>query len=316
MINRVLIRIKIIQILYSYYKNEGKSVQLAEKELLHSIEKTYDLYYHLLQLAIEITRYAALRIDARKNKLRPTAEDLHPNMKFVENKFVQQLSNNIQFNSYLNEHKLSWTNYPEIIKNLFEGITTADFYKEYMESSLDDYEEDKNLWKKIYKKIILENEELDNSLEDQNIYWTADIELVVSFIIKTIKKFKLENSAHQELLPMFKDEEDEECARKLLRSSINNCNEFRNLINKNTKNWELDRIAFMDIVIMQAALAELMEFPTIPVNVTLNEYIEISKMYSTEKSGKFINGILDNIVGELKKENKLIKVMTFKNNKK
>lgn len=138
----------------------------------------------------------------------------------------------------------------------------------------------------------------------------------MSFIIKTIKKFKLENSAHQELLPMFKDEEDEEFARKLLRSSINNCNEFRNLINKNTKNWELDRIAFMDIVIMQAALAELMEFPTIPVNVTLNEYIEISKMYSTEKSGKFINGILDNIVGELKKENKLIKVMTFKNNKK
>lgn len=316
MINRVLIRIKVIQILYSYYKNEGKSVQLAEKELLHSIEKTYDLYYHLLQLAIEITRYAALRIDARKNKLRPTTEDLHPNMKFVENKFVQQLSDNIQFNSYLNEHKLSWINYPEIIKNLFEEITTADFYKEYMESSLDDYEEDKNLWKKIYKKIILENEELDNSLEDQNIYWTADIELVVSFIIKTIKKFKLENGAHQELLPMFKDEEDEEFARKLLRSSINNCNEFRNLVNKNTKNWELDRIAFMDIVIMQAALAELMEFPTIPVNVTLNEYIEISKMYSTEKSGKFINGILDNIVGELKKENKLIKVMTFKNNKK
>lgn len=316
MINRVLIRIKIIQILYSYYKNEGKSVQLAEKELLHSIEKTYDLYYHLLQLAIEITHYAALRVDARKNKLCPTAEDLHPNMKFVENKFVQQLSNNLQFNSYLNQHKLSWTNYPEIIKNLFEEITTADFYKEYMESPLDDYEEDKNLWKKIYKKIILENEELDNSIEDQNIYWTADMELVVSFIIKTIKKFKLENGVHQELLPMFKDEEDEEFARKLLRSSINNCNEFRNLVNKNTKNWELDRIAFMDIVIMQAALAELMEFPTIPVNVTLNEYIEISKMYSTEKSGKFINGILDNIVGELKKENKLIKVMTFKNNKK
>jgi len=316
MINRILIRIKIVQVLYSFYKNDEKSFTVAEKELFHSIEKTYDLYFHLLQLAVEITRFANLRIDARKNKLRPSPEDLNPNMRFVENSFVEQLSTNKQFTKYLTERGLSWSDYPEVIKRLYEQITASDFYAEYMNAPFVDYEVDKNLWKKIYKKIILQSEELDNSLEEQNIYWINDIELVVSFIIKTIKKFQLSTGAQQELLPMFRDEEDVSFAAKLLKNAISNCDEYRALIDKHTKNWELDRIAFMDIIIMQAALAELMEFPTIPVNVTLNEFIEIAKIYSTEKSGTFINGILDNIVGQLKKENKLIKVVMFNENKK
>ena len=316
MINRILIRIKIIQILYSFYKSDGKSLPSAEKELFHSIEKTYDLYYHLLQLAVEITHYANLRTDARKNKLRPTPEDLNPNMRFVENRYIEQLASNKQLNKYISEHGLSWSNYPEIVKKLYDDIVASDFYAEYMESPLSDYEADKNIWKKIYKKIILQSEELDNSIEEQNIYWTNDIELVVSFIIKTIKRFNAATGSNQELLPMFKDEEDVEFARKLLQNAINHCEEYRELIDKNTKNWELDRIAFMDIVIMQAALAELMEFPAIPVNVTLNEFIEIAKIYSTEKSGTFINGVLDNIVGQLKKENKLIKVIMLNENRK
>ncbi len=316
MINRALLRIKIVQILYSYYKSDGKSFPVAEKELFHSIEKTYDLYYHLLQLSIEITQYAAERIETKRNKLRPTEEDLNPNTRFIENKFVAQLADNIQFNEYLQAHKLSWINDSEIIKVLFDQVVASDFYIEYMNAPSADYAADKDIWRKIFKKIILQSEDLDDSIQDQNIYWTDDIEMVVSFIIKTIKRFDESKGEEQPLLPMFKDEEDSEFASKLMRIVLTKGPEFREMIDANTKNWELDRIAFMDIVIMEVALAELLNFPTIPVNVTLNEYIEIAKNYSTDKSGTFINGVLDNIVGQLKKENKLIKVVMFSDNKK
>ncbi len=312
MINRVLLRIKIIQILYSFYKGDGNSIPAAEKELFFSIERTYDLYYHLLLLSVEITQYAASRIDNKRNKLRPTEEDLNPNTRFIDNKFVQQLNQNVQFNDYLSKQKLSWVNHPDIIKELYEVLIQTDFFVEYMNAETSSYEADKDIWRKIYKKIVLQNEELDSSIEDQSIYWVDDIEIVLSFVIKTIKRFNEGNAENQELLPMFRDDEDAEFARKLLRSVLTNGEKYRTLIDENTKNWEIDRIAYMDILIMQVALAELMDFPTIPINVTLNEYIEIAKNYSTERSGTFINGVLDNIVGILKKENKLIKVMVFK----
>jgi len=316
MINRVLLRIKIVQILYSYYKSDSKSLPVAEKELFHSIEKTYDLYYHLLQLSIEITRFAADRIETKRNKLRPTPEDLNPNTRFIDNKFVAQLSTNIQFNEYLKAHKLSWVNDSEIIKVLFEEIIATDFYAEYMNAPATDYAADKDVWRKIFKKVVLQSEQVDESIQDQNIYWTDDIEMVISFIIKTIKRFDESKGDEQPLLPMFKDEEDSEFASKLIRSVLTKGPVLREMIDENTKNWELDRIAFMDIVIMEVALSELLDFPTIPVNVTLNEYIEIAKNYSTDKSGTFINGVLDNIVGQLKKDNKLIKVVMFSDNKK
>ena len=309
MINRVLIRIKVVQILYAYYKGDGNSLPVAEKELFFSIEKTYDLYFHLLALSVEITRYAALRIDAKRNKFRPTPEDLNPNTRFVDNKFVAQLAKNESLNEYLKKKKLTWGNDRDIVKELYEEIISTDFYAEYMNQASESYADDKELWRKIYKKVMLTSEGLDNSIEEQSIYWTDDIEIVVSFIIKTIKRFEEDNGKKQELLPMFKEEEDAEFARKLLRNVLSNNIEYRNIIDKYTKNWELDRIAFMDIVIMEVALAELMNFPTIPVNVTFNEYIEMSKMYSTDKSALFINGVLDKIVSELKKDNKLIKVV-------
>jgi N utilization substance protein B len=289
---------------------------VAEKELFHSIEKTYDLYYHLLQLSIEITKFAADRIETKRNRFRPTTEDLNPNTRFIENSFIDQLSKNIQFNEYLADHKLSWVNYPEIIKELFEEVISTEFYSDYMKAETTDYAADKDIWRKIFKKVILQNENLDDSIQDQSIYWTDDIEMVTSFVIKTIKRFDLAKGEEQELLPMFKDQEDADFASKLIRSVLTKGPALREMIDVNTKNWEIDRIAFMDIVIMEVALAELMNFPTIPVNVTLNEYIEIAKAYSTEKSGTFINGVLDNIVGQLKKENKLIKVVMFTDNKK
>lgn len=309
MINRVLLRIKILQILYAYYKGDGTSVTLAEKELFYSIEKTYELYFHLLYLTVEVTHYAENKIDARKNKLRPSEEDLNPNTRFVDNTFVKQVARNLQISDFLSEHKVSWANDMDTVKLVYDLIVESDFYAEYMSAENVDYAADKDIWRKIFRRIILQSEDFFNSIEDQSIYWTDDLDIVVSFIIKTIKRFDLKNGMHQEVLPMFKDEEDEEFAGKLLKTTINNETEYREMIDKHTRNWELDRIAFMDILIMQTALAEIMTFPTIPVNVTLNEYIEISKSYSTDKSATFINGVLDNIVKELKAENKLIKVV-------
>lgn len=309
MINRVLLRIKIIQILYSFYKGDGQSATLAERELFHSIEKTYELYFHLLQFSVEITHYAAIKIDSRKNKLRPTEEDLNPNTRFVDNRFVAQLEKNRCLQDFLYEHKTSWANNQDAIKNIYELVIASDVYKEYMEAETSDYAADKDIWRKIYKKIILQNEEFSDSIEDQSIYWTDDLEIVISFIIKTIKRFDAGNDVNQELLPMFKDDEDAEFASRLIKNTLENETIYRQMIDQHTQNWELDRIAFMDIIIMQAALAEIMTFPTIPVSVTLNEYIEISKSFSTDKSATFINGVLDNIVKDLKADNKLIKVV-------
>lgn len=307
MINRVLIRLKIVQIIYAYYQNGGKNLDTAEKELFFSLSKAYDLYNYLLLLMVEVTKQANKRLNAAKNKLIPTKEELFPNMKFVENRFVAQLEVNKQLLEFVNNQKKTWENETEFVKSLCDKIMESDIYKEYMASKTSSYEEDRELWRKIYKNIIFNNAELDQILEDQSLYWNDDKEIVDTFVLKTIKRFEEKNGAKQELLPEFKDEEDQDFARRLFRRAILNADYYRHLISENTKNWDLDRVAFMDVIVMQIALAEILSFPNIPVSVSLNEYVEIAKLYSTPKSGGFINGTLDGIVNSLKKENKLTK---------
>ena len=307
MVNRVLIRLKIVQIVYAYYQNGSKNVDSAEKELMFSLSKAYDLYNYLLILMVALTNYAQKRIEAGKAKLAPTAEELYPNMKFVENKFVAQLSTKKQLLDYVEKQKRSWSNEEEFVKRLFEKIVNSDIYKEYMASKDASYEEDRELWRKLYKTFIYNNEALDSLLEDQSLYWNDDKEIIDTFVLKTIKRFDENNGADQELLPEFKDDDDQEFARRLFRRAILNCDYYRHLISENTKNWELDRVAFMDVIIMQCALAEILSFPNIPISVSLNEFVEIAKAYSTNKSGSFVNGTLDGIVKELKKEGKLTK---------
>ncbi|MBP1594127.1 MAG: nitrogen utilization protein [Bacteroidetes bacterium] len=307
MINRVLIRLKIVQIVYAYYQNGNKNLDTAEKELFFSLSKAYDLYNYLLLLMIELTNFAHKRVDAAKNKLVPSQEDLAPCMKFVENKFIAQLEVNKQLSEFVTNQKKSWANETDFIKELFDKIASSDIYKEYMESEESSYTEDRELWRKIYKNFIMTNESLDQVLEDQSLYWNDDKEIVDTFVIKTIKKFEEKQGANQKLLPEFKDDEDQEFARRLFRRSIQNEDYYRHLISENTKNWDLDRVAFMDVIIMQIALAEILSFPNIPISVSLNEYVEIAKLYSTAKSGSFINGTLDGIVNQLKKDGKLTK---------
>ena len=293
--------------MYAYYKNSGKSIKAAEEEVFFSLSKAYDMYNYLLLLMVEITKQAERKQSAAKSKLLPTAEELYPNTKFVDNRFIAQLEVNKQLLEFSETQKKTWENESEFVKSLCEKIMDTDIYKEYMASETSSYEEDRELWRKLYKRMIFNNDELDQVLEDQSLYWNDDKEIVDTFVLKTIKRFEEQNGADQELLPEFKDEEDQDFARRLFRRTILNADYYRHLISENTRNWDLDRVAFMDVIIMQIALAEILSFPNIPVSVTLNEYVEIAKLYSTPKSGSFINGTLDGIVKALKEDNKLTK---------
>ena len=307
MINRVLIRLKILQIVYAYYQNGSKNLDSAEKELFFSLSKAYDLYNYLIMLMVAVTEYAQKRIDLAKAKHQPTEEEANPNMKFVENRFILQLAVNKQLLAFMTNQKRTWENDQDFVKELYETIITSDLYKEYMASEENSYAADKEFWRKAYKQFIMNNESLDQVLEDQSLYWNDDKEIVDTFVMKTIKRFEEKEGADQALLPEFKDDEDQEYARRLFRRTILNADYYRHLISENTRNWDLDRVAFMDVIIMQTALAEILSFTNIPVSVSLNEYVEIAKLYSTAKSGSFINGTLDGIVNQLRKENKLLK---------
>lgn len=307
MINRVLIRLKIIQIVYAYYQNGSKNVDSGEKELFFSLAKAYDLYNYLLILMIALTNHAKKRAETAKTKMTASKEELQPNTRFIENKFFSQLEANSQLTEFVVTQKKTWDNEKEFVKGLYEKIIVSDTYKEYMASEDVSHEADKLFWRKIYKQFICNNDSLDQLLEDQSLYWNDDKEIVDTFVLKTIKRFDNKLGAAQPLLPEFKDEEDKEFARRLFRRTIQNEEYYRHLIGENTKNWDIERVAFMDVVIMQCALAEILSFPNIPISVSLNEYVEIAKLYSTSKSGSFINGTLDGIVKRLKKEGKLNK---------
>ncbi len=307
MINRALIRIKVVQMVYAYYLSDSKDLAKAEKEFFHSIEKASDLYHYLLQLILAETHYASLRIDSARNKYLPSEEEKNPNTRFVDNAFAVQLSKNKALNSYLNNSGMSWVNHEAFIKNLYESIQASDFFQEYMNAPEASYEADQELWRKIFKSILQKSEELPEVLEEQSIYWNDDLDIILTFVLKTIKRFKPENGVDQELLPMFKDDADKKFASDLFCSTIRNRDTIRTLIDDAVKNWDLERLATMDLLILQVALAEIMEIEGIPVNVSLNEYIDIAKVYSTQKSGTFVNGTLDTIVGQLRKENRLFK---------
>ncbi|WP_029904552.1 transcription antitermination factor NusB [Prevotella sp. 10(H)] len=307
MINRVLIRIRVVQILFSCSHSETTDLRKAENELLFSLQKSYDLYFYFLSLLVELTEAYAHKVDNRRSKLLPTEEDIKPNTKLLSNKFITQLQDNPQLKKYLSDRPFSWHDHEAFIRKMLETILSSDTYKDYLANGSESYEDDREFWRKVFKHIICNEEDLYNLLEDESLYWNDDIEIIESFVIKTIKRFEEEKGTEQELLPMFKDETDREFAVKLLRESLWSGKEYRELIDKYTQNWESERIALMDMVIMQIAISEIMNFPSIPVSVTLNEYIDIAKSYSTAKSASFINGILDAIVKELKESNKIIK---------
>ncbi len=302
MVNRVIIRSKVVQVAYSYFLSQNKNIAAAEKELLFSLEKGHDLYFALLQLMIDLTDLQAQRIEAARSKYLPTQQELNPNMRFVENRFIQSLRNNSDYIEYHTDKPFSWEiTAGDFLRRMLDAITSSEEYIEYMNSSIDDNETDCELWRNLFKKIIAPSDDLTETLENISLYWNDEINIEATFVLKTIKLFR-NDEQEVELLPMFKDNDDRDFAIELLRNTLRNEELYRSYIERFTKNWEVDRIAFMDVIIMMIAISELIKMPTIPTVVTLNEYIELAKIYSTEQSGNFVNGILDAIVKELKKE--------------
>ncbi len=286
--------------MYAYYASPDKSMNNSEKELFFSLSKSYDLYHYLLALLIDMADFAQRKIDTNLAKLVPAFDDLHPNTRFVDNKVIHLLRNNRRLQAYLNQSKPSWVNHPELVRDLYTFLTESEFYKEYLEKKETSFFEERKFVEKIFQNIILIAEDLHLVLEEESIYWNDDIDLVVAMIIKTLKTFDENSDEFQPLLPKFKDKEDEQFAKDLFRKTILNHDELQELVKLHSANWDIERIAFMDILIMQLALSEFLYFPSIPTKVTLNEYIELSKYYSTDKSRNFINGILDKALKELK----------------
>ena len=307
MINRILIRIKVLQIVYAYCQKNSADLGSAEKELMRSLQKTYDLYHNLLLLITVFTSLEQKKIDALKYKFLLTEEERNPNFRLANNRFSEQLRTNETLEKFVSQNGIFWMQDSNpFIRNLFNIILQSNCYKEYIQSD-DTYESDREFWRKVFKNIILTNPELPEILEGKDIYWADDLDITGTFVLKTIKRFDPEKSSKQELLPMFRNEEDSRFAIQLLHRSILEYEENTALINRQIQNWDSERIASIDLYIMQIALAEIKNFPSIPVSVSLNEYIDLARYYSTPKSNVFINGILDGIVAELKNEGKLLK---------
>ena len=316
MINRELIRIKAVQLTYAYFQNGNNNIDNAEKELLFSLSKSYHLYNVLLLLIVAITKMARKHVDIAAAKAEREGNEL-PSMRFAYNKFAVQLEENAQLHLFVEEQKDPWAERTEFIKNLYLQITKCETYTDFIESAEDDYETHREVWRKLYKQFIQNNEDLEATLEEMSLYWNDDKEVVDTFVLKTIKRFTETSGADQELLPDYTSEEDKEFARKLFRAAILNGEQYQKYMTEASRNWDFSRLAYMDVIIMQLAIAEMLSFPNIPVNVTINEYVELAKLYSTPRSGGYINGMLDTIARHLIDSGRMMKVMPEKkkNNK-
>jgi transcription antitermination protein NusB len=300
MISRRLLRIKALMILYAFNRRDDNDLAQAEKELVFSIGKTYDQYHYILSLILEIADIASEKIDFALQKRMPSSQDLNPNRRFVENPLIDQLRNNPDFKKYITENKLSWSNHTEVPRKLYNDLLSWEPFNQYMTLQERTYSGEKKIITRIVSELFAVSEDLLAAFEEQSIYWNDDIDYVSAMVEKTLKKFKPGPADRNTLMPLYKNDEDREFAIILLRKAILRRKECSELIDHNTTNWEVERIALMDTLVMQLAITEIIEFPEIPIKVTLNEYIEIAKFYCTSKSSTFVNGILDKVVREMR----------------
>lgn len=314
MLSRRHLRIKVLQALYAFHQSKNDRLDLGEKELLRSLDKLYELFIYQLSLIIEIVSFARKRIEENKLKFFPTEVDLHPNTRFIDNKFCALLSDNHDFNRYCNLFKINWADQDEMIRKLMTLIRESEEYKNYMNAEVCSFSRDKEILISIFKKIITHSEILQFFYEEKSIYWSDDFFVSNLMVIKVIKSWEL-NWDESYKLPLifdheadFKVNEDKEFILNLFRKTILRSEEYGKLIENKVQNWEMDRIAIIDILLIKMALVELTESPSIPVKVTLNEYIELAKLYSTPKSKVFVNGILDKLIFDLKEKNLINKI--------
>jgi N utilization substance protein B len=261
----------------------------------------------LLLLPVELSDYAERMMEMRKSKNFPTEDDLNPNLRFVSNKLIGKLKNNKDLNSYIEKNKVNWANSQELVKKIYQSMVESEVYQNYISDKEDDFQVDRRFFEDFFAEVLLKNEFIFNEFEEQSIYWNDDLDFVVSMVIKTLKKFREENNFNDHLSSLYKDEEDKEFMTDLFRKTLSGSEENRKTIEAYTKNWDVDRVATMDVLIMELALTELTGFPSVPIKVSLNEYIELAKYYSTQRSSIFINGVLDRITKDFKDQGKIVK---------
>ncbi len=298
-----------MQALYGFFQSDTKDLARSEKDLFAGIDKIYDLFIYQLAFIIELKHVATVLMEDAKTKHLPTEHDLNPNLKFIENKFINQLSENIHVQREINNRRISWNNEFELVKKIFNAIKVSSEFEKYMNLSDDSFNTHRDFALEMFKESIADFELLNHLYEEKNLHWGDDIYIVNPMIVKMIESAKETATPDTALMSLYKDkEEDMQFVKDLFRETSLRNDEIEKMIGDKTKNWEVERIAMMDVLLMKMAITEILHFPSIPVKVTLNEFIEISKMYSTPKSKIFINGILDKIVADLKRDEKINKV--------
>ena len=309
MINRVLIRAKVVQMLYAYMvSKDSMTLTTAKKELTKSLDKSYELYNALLKLMIELTDVQDLRLDEAKHKFLPTEEDLNPNMRFVENEFVKRLRADQTLADFVDDKKINWRDDELFVRLLLDKILRSEEYQEYMEMPKTSLVRDGEVWYQLMKKVVLPDENLLEHLQSMSVYYTDDdLQIMGQFVMKTIRRFEDEEA--QPVLPQYKNDDDSKFGEQLFSKAVAEMEENNSYIDQfvKTEKWDVERIALMDRVVMCTALTEIRNYPSIPVNVSLNEYIELAKDYSTPRSGQFVNGILNAVVNKLRADKVIIK---------
>ena len=309
MINRVLIRAKVVQMLYAYMvSKDSMTLTTAKKELTKSLDKSYELYNALLKLMIELTDVQDLRLDEANHKFLPTEEDLNPNMRFVENEFVKRLRADQTLADFVDDKKINWRDDELFVRLLLDKILRSEEYQEYMEMPKTSLVRDGEVWYQLMKKVVLPDENLLEHLQSMSVYYTDDdLQIIGQFVMKTIRRFEDEEA--QPILPQYKNDDDSKFGEQLFSKAVAEMEENNSYIDQfvKTEKWDVERIALMDRVVMCTALTEIRNYPSIPVNVSLNEYIELAKDYSTPRSGQFVNGILNAVVNKLRADKVIIK---------
>ncbi len=313
MINRTLVRTKVVQTLFAQYSGNDHTALSARKTLLNKFSSTYSLYMMMLSFADELTTYAEEQISENQKRASVLHQTYIANRNFVNNRLAQQIFNNRRIRNYLENENLRWDVGMSAVEATYKLLINTPFYQEFMALEKPTYEDEKTLWRKIYGSLLLENETLSSALEEMEVAldqegWTIDMDMVITYVIKTLKRFKEDDTDELPLLEMFASEAELEFGKNLLQWSIEQTEENKGLIAKSLQNWEADRIAYMDQIILLVALAEIRKCNEIALEISMNEYIEIAKEYSSDKSYIFINGVLNRIVNDLRAENQLFKV--------
>ena len=314
MINRTLVRTKVVQTLFAHYSGNDHTALSARKTLLNKFSSTYSLYMMMLSFADELTTYANEQISENKKRAAVLHQTYNANRNFANNRVAQQIFNNRLLRNYMENENLRWDTGMAAVESTYKKLLEAPFYKEFMALEKPSYEDEKTLWRKIYGSLLLASADLSSALEEMEVAldhegWTTDMDMVITYVIKTIKRFKEEDTDELPLLEMFDSEEEFAFAKDLLQWSIEQTEENKQLISKALQNWEADRVAYMDHIILLVALAEIRKCNEIALEISMNEYIEISKEYSSDKSYVFINGVLNKVVNDLRADNQLFKVV-------